>query len=325
MPFPSPIKKEMKNLSKEQFIEWAKELVRNNLPEDFKGMTVKTEEWESVNRKYTGLTLVKDVTEEFAAPFLNLDAVYESYTAGMTLDEIKDNLLPLMFRRPPEFVNKMEQFRDYQLAKESLFIRVAEYESNKDVLQDVPFIKYADMAVTVHMLFDDTEAIASALVNNAIFNRWGVTKEQLFEDAMASAPKLMPLSWMRVLHKPSRFKLSYSIEDLPDSGNDIIILTTEKMTYGASALFYPGVLDRFSEYYGGDFIIMPQSADQMVLTPCPTNRTELDLLKRIHESIVSINIHNEDALPRNVYCFTSGSHELRIIEKFVVNDDNEIA
>ena len=73
-------------------------------------------------------------------------------------------------------------------------MRVSNADKNVQVLEGVPFVEREDLAITFHIAVEETEAgRASAIVTNRMMETYGVTRNQLYEDALANSPVIAPV------------------------------------------------------------------------------------------------------------------------------------
>lgn len=162
-------------------------------------------------------------------------------------------------------------FSDYEAAKDRLFIRVTNKETNADVLAGMPHKEVEDLAITYHVLVNhDQNGIASAPVTDDLLRHYGVTAEQLHEDAIANSQRMLPAqldSMQNMLFGMMTPEASDTLRDEPYPGSTMLVLTNNVQLNGAAALFYPGVMDQAAERLGGDFIVLPSSTHEVIMIP----------------------------------------------------------
>lgn len=101
-------------------------------------------------------------------------------------DQILDAL-----KQAPEI--NVADISDYEKAKNSLYIDLVSYETNKDMLKNIPFKQISDMAIYCRLLMrQDANGIMSIVVNNMMLKTFGVSNEQLFSDALCNSTKIRP-------------------------------------------------------------------------------------------------------------------------------------
>ena len=73
-------------------------------------------------------------------------------------------------------------------------MRVSNIEENLQVLDNVPYVERADLAITFHITVEENEAgRASAIVTNNMMENFGVTRNQLYKDALENSSFIAPV------------------------------------------------------------------------------------------------------------------------------------
>lgn len=87
----------------------------------------------------------------------------------------------------------LQEFLNYERVKDRLMLKLIGYEKNSELLKDIPYQRVLDLALVCVLLVsqDDTEN-ATILIHNNHLDSWNITKEELFQDAGISAPKISP-------------------------------------------------------------------------------------------------------------------------------------
>lgn len=79
-------------------------------------------------------------------------------------------------------ISNISNITDYDLIKDYLFIRVCNLEQNE--LKDMPHTAIGDLAITYHIVIKSSDTqICSAKITNNLLNAYGITLDQLHEDA----------------------------------------------------------------------------------------------------------------------------------------------
>ena len=112
----------------------------------------------------------------------------------------------------------------------------------------------------------------STLVDYHMLEGWGVTKEEVMQQAKISAAQLLPLYVADIESLLFGFKDKNVIDVNKQKVSDIIkepslyAITTNVNSSGAS-LFYEGVLDELAKIFGGFFFIIPSSLREVLVMP----------------------------------------------------------
>ena len=73
-------------------------------------------------------------------------------------------------------------------------IRLCDPEQNREYLKDKPFTPCGELAAVYRIqVMESKEGVASAVVTDRMMELWGVTKEQLHQDAVAAETERSPV------------------------------------------------------------------------------------------------------------------------------------
>jgi len=174
-----------------EFCEVIKEKVVASLPEyEFDKVSLETVVKNNDNTK-TGLTMLKKGSN--VSPVIYLDEAYDSYIQGKNVDDIaldvKKAYLDAMT------VNSVMDLKtDKMLNKDNLFVKIVNYDSNKERLKNVVHKKHLDLAITVRMLASSEDgAIVSATLDPKLLGDLGMSKEEVIDYAIENTKKLFPI------------------------------------------------------------------------------------------------------------------------------------
>lgn len=300
------------------FTESIQDMIKEFLPSDFKDATVELVQHKKLNEQYTGLTVQKE--NQVAVPTINLEALYEAYDSDrISLIEAVTQAAAMVQMQPEGFEVDSLRITDYDTTKHKLFIRVSNAEKNQEMLQDAPHMLREDLAITYHIAvsMDDDAGIASTLVNNHLMNMYGITQEQLHEDAMKSSPILFPatVTSMGEVMKGimmadmkeagmDQEMMDAILSDIPSEDVPMTVVTNEQGINGASTLFYPDLMDRLADRLGGDYFILPSSVHETLVVPDDGKMSFLELRSMVTE-INATQVRPSERLTDEVYHYDS--------------------
>lgn len=173
-----------------EFVNEVKDNIKLFLPRDYENAEVSTMECQKLNRAYTGLMVRKE--GEMLTPTINLNQLYEAYKAqpGVTMETVCRKIADIVIEAPIQV--DLKAILNYEDVKDKLFIRVSSAEANKEVLEIVPHQLKEDLAITYHVAVGkNQDGLSSMLITNEMMKEYGVTQEQIHEDAMKSSPRVM--------------------------------------------------------------------------------------------------------------------------------------
>lgn len=290
----------MEKMSYEEFKAWAADEIRAWLPPEYADADVSIHRMEKLGLAYDGMTVVR--SGQRAAAAVNLTAFYDMYQEGRTAGDIIHEMADVAAMQAPQM--EYSVFSDYEAAKDRLFIRVTNKETNADVLAGMPHKEVEDLAITYHVLVNhDQNGIASAPVTDDLLRHYGVTAEQLHEDAIANSQRMLPAqldSMQNMLFGMMTPEASDTLRDEPYPGSTMLVLTNNVQLNGAAALFYPGVMDQAAERLGGNFIVLPSSTHEVIMIPAD-GMTDFRSLEQMVKDINRSQVAPEERLSDHVY------------------------
>ncbi len=273
------------------------------------------------NASYEALTIRPENSP--IAVSLDVQSLFKEYEGGRGYEDICGKAVDIVsngFANQPQF--NIDDFTNYDVMKEKLAIQVVSTERNADMLENIPHKEIEDMSMVCRFIVDAGPAgTGSILVTNQMLENFGVTKEQLFDDAMKYAPDLRPseikgmvdmiaeIMGIDVSEVGNEFGASVE-ENIP-----MYVATTHDRTNGAGIIAYPGFLDMAAEKLGGDFYLLPSSVHEVILLK---DNPDMDpkYLESMVRDVNNTHVAPEDRLSNKVYHYDSKDKVFELAEKF---------
>lgn len=320
-----------------QFMVKMKESLRERLGAEVEVNTVSVPKNNGVVMQ--GITLRRP--GENVVPTIYTEGFYVDYLEGRDLEDIIEDFLDIYERQGVAETPNMDFYGDYEKVKKKLSLKLVSRKKNKAMLAQMPHKDFLDMAVIFYCLVDSPLAgTAAVLIKNAHREKWGVSVEQLYEDALSNAEHMLPGTIRSMEEMLSRMVLEEAIpaweipalewkkesqEDFPglegakaknESVHEIplLILTNNRRYLGAACMLYRGLLEEFAKKSGRNFYILPSSVHEVILLPeDKVNRSE-NLLQMVLE-VNRTQLAPEEVLSDAVYYYDRESDEISIYDK----------
>lgn len=247
----------------EAFTQKVREVLEERLGEGCEVRIYKTLKNNGV--KKSGVMLIKE-GERFC-PVLYLEEAYGKFCDGMDLEEAADDLLRVYRSQDgeAELAEKFspESFEDYSYVKEQLQIRLINYEKNTEILKDMPYVRWNDLAAIFFYEIEGWEnGQAGVIVNNHHLALWKETAETLYEDALEN---------MKNRVEEELFLLAdlFTVKQTQDAAKlpPVYVLTNKTRQYGAAVMLYSGKMKELADTVGSDLVILPSSLHEVLLLP----------------------------------------------------------
>lgn len=260
----------------EEFVENVKDRIKDYLPGKYEDAVIEVSRHEKINESYLGMCVW--TRGNAASPILNLEMYYALCQGGLTgmedvirrmADIVQENTIPV----------DLSLVTDYGRTKENLFIRVCDAGRNGELLKNIPHTRIDDLAVTYHILRSiDAGGMSSMTVTSQMMADLGITKEQLHQDAIENSPRLFPPmienigTMLRLFEMKAAGLEEEDISEIrktmdQDMQIPMLVVTNREQINGASALFYPGILDQVGEMMGEGYFILPSSVHEWIIVP----------------------------------------------------------
>lgn len=265
---------------------------------------------------YTGLSIQPN--DSPMAATLNLDSVYNQMVdQGKSFQEVADDLIThaadIIVDMPKIDVNDIT---NYDQMKNTLVVQVIPTDRNAEMLADIPHKNIEDMSLVYRMQIDQNEnGTSSVLITNAMLENYGVTVNQLHQDAMDAA----------VINNPATFRsMQEVLSDLmgmpadlmpPLDGPQMYVASVENSLNGAGVIAYPDFMNQVAEQVGGDFFVLPSSVHEVLVIPDDGSIDRHDLESMVREVNAS-EVLPKDQLSDNVYHYDSQDQVFELAGKY---------
>lgn len=229
-------------------------------------------------------------------PTVYVNQYYEEETAKERLVQIAELVLKTLRGCRLLDAQGVEQMMDFAAVRDRIFCRLISRERNEQLLSDVPWLPWLDLAIVFH--FQVPESVmhrATALIHTSQMESWGVTIDEIFRAAAANMEKVQIF-----LEPMETFLGEMGFEPL---SSGMHILSNRQKEYGAAVIIDPRVQRMCLRKLGESFYVLPSSVHELLLLPesLSAGRTELDqLIREVNEACVG----EEDYLSGHAYFYS---------------------
>ncbi len=241
---------------------------------------------------------------EHLLPILYLEPFYRNYLAGWELSEILLEIGRVYEKQRLGFTLEEDRIQNYQFIKEKVFFRLVNYEKNKDQLTECPFEKFHDLAITYRWAaYRNKDGMASAIIRNKDLAIWGISGEQVQQDARENTRKIFPPVIRKI---ESVIPVKVEEYHVP-----IFVLSNGDYMNGASAILYQEVLREFAERMNSNLYILPSSIHEVILL-LEEDASDVEELSYMVRETNRTVVDQEEILSDHVYYYDRGKDEIRI-------------
>ncbi|MCI5624196.1 DUF5688 family protein [Anaerostipes sp.] len=256
------------------------------------------------NNQVSRIGLSVGKREERLLPVLYLEPFYRKYSKGEELDTVLAEIASAYEEYEGCFPLDPGKIEDYDFIKENLFFRLVNYERNQKQLQECPYERMEDLAVTYRWIaYRSHDGMASAIVRYRDIILWGITEEQLKADAIANTKKIFPPTIRKI---QSVIPVHVEEGDIP-----VFVLSNGDYMNGASAMIYKGILKEFAERMNCNLYILPSSIHEVIILLEEDAKDIGELFKMVRETNQSV-VDREEVLSDNVYYYDRNADKITI-------------
>lgn len=248
-----------------------------------------------------------------------LNGLLEAYMAGIPLKRIARELLNDR-RTIREGHLGISYFIPFEAAKDRICYRLLNRDSNKKLLDEMPYVSFLDLAICFYYAGDGEGIGEATQIHNAHMKKWGTDAAELLEMARRNTQKLFPWECesLEVILEGEQQEEDMTKGALPSRPKwyerkiPMGILGNRQKQYGAACILYPEVLDRLAQEAGNALYILPSSVHEVILLP-DTGGHSAQKLK------VTINVINmgllapEEVLSNSLYYYSRLERQIRIL------------
>ena len=246
---------------------------------------------------------------------LNIQQAYQAHEAGVPYESILRDTQEAIIQQ----VDRMPQFNigeisDYASMKANLMMELIPQKGNEERLAEVPHQKVEDMALIYRMdMGDSPGGKMTSVVTNQNMLAYGITAEQLHQDAMENAPESHPAS-LRSMREVMAGMMGME-PDPPMPGEPVMLVATTRDSFmGASVIQYPGFMEQAAEQVGGDFFVLPSSIHEVLIIP-DDGHQDYHELEAMVQSINQAEVAPADRLSDHVYHYDQTDRVFELAEK----------
>lgn len=201
---------------------------------------------------------------------------------------------------------KQTQIFDWNSVKDALFFSVS--TDNEEYRKEAPHRTVGEFTLNYNVLIEDGKGHSKASkIGMQALKVLNITEEDLYNATIESAPKLFPVS-DNVFGGVARI----STEQYTD----------KRLDDGATAIFYPDVLDHYAEMMGGKIYVLPTTKnDVIVIQDDGKYRTYEEVVKAVKDW--DIYRDHGEKLTDNIYHYDAETKKFILGEEYVYSEKIE--
>lgn len=297
----------------QEFKDYISEHIKEHLPAEYQDSNISFVSFTKNNNTHReGLQIQKD--DESAMPCIYMDNFFKDYQSGEKMVNIMESIATAVSSSTDiyhGFAFDINQISNFDSMKNRVICRLVNKDSNSEILSNVPFTPFENLAATYHILVNkQSDSLNTLAISNKMLKDYGISVDKLHEAAVQNMDSLMPPkfeSMSDMLHRLAPPGMDAFLDNTEDS-MPLYILTNETGIYGASVLLNKSFMDRVTTEIGKDLVILPSSVHEVIAFPRPDVEDDVKGLEDIVKSINANYLAPEDFLSNSVYEYHAENH-----------------
>lgn len=263
-----------------------------------------TEVLKNNNVRLTGIVIKEETCS--IAPTVYLEGPYKRYQEGISLEVIAEEIRDEYEKHAHNLQLDIDFFKDFSQVKGRIFHKVINYEKNKELLKDVPYIKWHDLAVVFYYAME--EALfgkATILLHNSHLAMWGQPVDEIYRIAQQNMKQKMPellIPLKELMEEMAGIEVDETIPPL-------YVLSNKEKMFGASAMLYSEKIKGLAERLESDLLILPSSTHEVLLLPEQQDQG-YDFYRQMVKEVNTTQVDLEEILSFNLYRYDRQKEEI---------------
>lgn len=244
------------------------------------------------------------------APSITLEPYYSQYEGGKSMESILAEIAQV-------YGEACEQFSQQDVAAlyepdtyyDNVYLRLVNMEKNRDVIRDMPYRKYMDLAVTMRvMVKQDEGGIASMPLGYQDIARLELNQQRLWNSAMENTRRMFPAVTMKLEDTIRNVMPDMEDAEIPETG--VYVLTNSKMINGATAMLYAEEeMAALAQENDCSYFIIPSSIHEVLLCP-DDGRFDAEELQAMVQLVNDTQVQETERLSDSIYRYDKDSQKI---------------
>lgn len=265
-------------------------------------------EFEVLNQKRYGVALKQGAQER--VPVLDLEGAFKRVCAGRIMDDVLKGLaeeyMQIISSQTQDVTMNGNDFL------KGLHTLVLNYEKNKDILTELPYLKINDLVVIPMAYMPDGESVPVPL---EVAETIGTSGDFLLAKAMKNHMNLLPPVLIPLGNGEA---LGGKLVELDDKETltekaAIYILTNRERLYGAAAIVNKDTLALVSQKLGENFYILPCNIHTVAVIPKSCSPA-LDAMREIQRDVNERFVQAGVFLSEKIYYYDASRDAVKMFD-----------
>lgn len=249
-----------------------------------------------------GMTLTEDLSN--ASPTIYMEEFYERYLDGDDLSALAEKVCDIYREHCLSEDMDFSFMDEYETVADKVFLRIVNREKNAELLRDVPYIPFLDLALIPYIVIRNSMiGNASTLIERQLISSWNVDERQVLEDGRRNIHDNYPYSLETIGDVLSR-RMHITLTD-EKNYNAMYVLSNCGWYYGAALMAVGHVMEEIADKLESNLYVIPSSIHEVIILPTK-DRDNLEELVELVKSVNKSCVREEEILSDNAYYYVRG-------------------
>ena len=314
-------------LAEKMFAKGVAKQIKDYLPPEYQEMDYRvTERLKNNDTCRVGVSISSP--DEETERTIYVEPFYEAVKDGEPLEEVMEKIAGQI--KESSKVNSQIQgmcIKDFQQVKSRLSVGLVNTNANRWTLSHIPHKEIEDLSMICQISSPVADGVGTLNVTDDIRKMWKVSKETLFDTALANVRESDSYVMQDISDIvsevvtgifPAENLLNIS-EDVPSiSKESIYVLTSANLNRGASAILCPKVMDKVSRMFPEGFYLLPSSIHEMlVVSKDATHAYDAASLGSTVREVNETKVDREDVLSDRIYEYDKSRGVIRQVPESI--------
>lgn len=304
-------------ITKEQFAEKVMEDLKKLMPQEIldKCELEKVVVTKDNDTELTGICFNRG--EGLPCPTFYVEAAYGAYTNGESYDALVNSLVESAVEHwnmeVPIDVNDLS----YEKMKDKLVFQIVDSDRNKKRLRELVSSDVASgLALIYRFEIKAPGGVMSIPITKDMANTYGYDMAVMEVDARENMQRLYPAMLTTLVEAMKEMTTGEqainfleSKEEMDDVG---YLLKNDNLTLGASALFYPGMMEMVGNMVKENYYVLPTSTNEVMVVPISNAMPARELMSMLKQGNALFTT-NETALSDKLFMYDRGTGLLALV------------
>lgn len=257
------------------------------------------------------------------APTIYLEGFFVRFQRGESMEKLIGEIMAFYESVGEEQIWDPAQFEDYSEIRNKIVFKLVHKMKNKALLKKVPYVDVLDLAIVFYVLLDlDKKGTASIQISNDHLEKWGISRDELFTEAVKNVKTVLPAEFFTMQHAIAEMlevtedrEAENLLRESRKNKKDVMyVLTNSARNYGAACMIYPHVLEMIGDMLKEDYYILPSSVHEVIIVP-ESRGLDPDEMDEMVNEINETQVEPEEVLSSHAYFYQRKGRRLMIRPK----------